>query len=100
MNLLIVSSIDCPELLQSLIPYSFSIGRNGRSNAQMTRPAAPVIAAISRKKPALSMLLQKLPSQPDKKLPVKLVASQTPIIIERIRPGATFDTSDRLTGDR
>ena len=33
------------------------------------------------------------------KLPVKLVASHTPIIIERILAGASFDTSERPIGE-
>ena len=66
----------------------------------MTRPAAIAMPAIIRKNIVLSMLLQKLPSQPAMKLPAKLVASHTPIIIETMRAGATFDTSDSPIGER
>ena len=66
----------------------------------MTRPAAAAMPAIIRKKCGLSIVLQKLPSQPARKLPTKLVASQTPIIIETTRAGDTFDTSESPIGDR
>ena len=61
--------------------------------------AAAAIVAIIKKKYALSMLLQRLPSQPAMKLPVKLVASQTPIIIDSILTGASLETSERPIGE-
>src|SRR3954470_2387312 len=66
----------------------------------MTRPATSATPAIIRKNLGLSMLLQKLPSQPAMKLPTKLVASHTPISIDTIRAGATFDTSDNPICER
>ena len=66
----------------------------------MTRPATSATPAIIRKNLGLSMLLQKLPSQPAMKLPTKLVASHTPISIDTMRAGATFDTSDNPMGER
>ena len=51
--------------------------RSARSNAKMTAPAIVAMPAIIRKNIVLSMLLQKLPSQPARKLPVKLVASHS-----------------------
>jgi hypothetical protein len=74
--------------------------RNGRSNAQTTRPAAPAMAAIIKKKSGFDMLDQKLPRYQAMKLPMKLVASHTPIIIARWRTGATFDTSESPIGDK
>jgi hypothetical protein len=62
-------------------------------------PANVAMPAIIRKNIILSMLLQKLPSQPAMKLPVKLVASHTPIIIETMRVGETLDTSDSPIGE-
>src|SRR5262249_44730975 len=79
---------------------SFSTLRSGRLKARMTSPAKVAIAAIIRKKCILSIVLQKLPSQPLPKWPTKLVPSHTPIIIESTRTGATFDTSESPTGDR
>ena len=58
------------------------------------------MAAIIRKNSGFSIRLQKLPSQPARKPPMKLVASQTPIIIDRMRAGATLVTSESPTGDR
>ena len=66
----------------------------------MTAPATAAIPAIIRKNIVLSMLLQKLPSQPARKLPVKLVASHRPISIETMRAGATLETSDSPIGER
>src|SRR4029077_6502628 len=60
----------------------------------------PARAATTRKNPSLSVWPQKLPIKPARKLPTKLVASQTPIIIDRMRPGATLVTSDSPTGER
>src|ERR1700756_5269472 len=57
-------------------------GRNGFSIASTTAAATAAMAAIIRKKWLFSMPPQKLPNQPWIRLPVKLVASQTPIIIE------------------
>ena len=51
------------------------------------------MAAIIRKNCTGCIRLQKLPSQPAKKPPVKLVASHTPIIIEMMR--ADLSVSDR-----
>ncbi len=47
-----------------------------------------------------SMELQKLPSQPATKLPMKLVPSHRPIIVEIMRAGAIFETSDKPMGER
>ena len=58
------------------------------------------MAAIIKKNSGFSMRLQKLPSHPARKPPIKLVASHTPIIIERIRAGAILVTSDNPTGER
>ncbi len=66
----------------------------------MTSPAAVAIPAIIRKNVDFSMLLQKLPSQPAMKLPVKLVASHRPMSIDTMRAGATFDTSESPIGER
>src|SRR5438128_400346 len=74
--------------------------RSGRSNARMTSPAAIAMPAIIRKNIGLSRRLHKLPSQPAMKLPTKLVASHTPISIETMRAGATFDTNDSPIGER
>src|SRR5215813_3906505 len=71
----------------------------GRSNRKMTIPAAATMPAIMAKNVILSMLLQKLPSQPARKLPAKLVASHSPISIETMRAGATFDTSESPIGE-
>ena len=65
----------------------------------MTTPAKAATVAIIRKKYILSMLLQKLPSQPPMKLPTKLVPSHTPIIIDTMRAGAAFDTSEKAGRD-
>ena len=54
----------------------------------------------SERNSGLSIRLQKLPSHPARKPPMKLVASQTPIIIDRMRIGATLVTSDSPTGDK
>ena len=40
----------------------------------------------------------KLPSQPLMKLSMKLVPSQTPIIIDTMRAGEAFETSERPIG--
>ncbi len=56
--------------------------------------------AIIRKNIVLSMPLQRLPSQPAMKLPVKLVASHSPISIETMRAGASLETSDSPIGER
>src|SRR5262245_23546133 len=72
----------------------------GRLNAKMTAAANAAMPAIIRKNIALSMPLQKLPSQPAMKLPVKLVASHSPISIDTMRAGATFDTSESPIGER
>ena len=48
---------------------------SGRSKARMIAPAIIAMPAIIRKNMDLSMPLQKLPSQPAMKLPVKLVAT-------------------------
>src|SRR5262245_56233143 len=72
----------------------------GRLNAKMTAPANAAMPAIIRKNIPLSMLLQKLPSQPARRLPVKLVASHSPISIDTMRAGATFDTSESPIGER
>src|SRR5438552_11913369 len=82
------------------LAHSLSADRNGRSNARMTAPATMAMPAIMRKNIILSMLLQKLPSQPAMKLPVKLEASQIPIIIETMRAGLTLVTSDSPIGER
>src|SRR5258708_4000302 len=55
---------------------------SGRLNAKMTIPARAARLASIKKKLALSMTPQKLPSQPARKLPAKLVASHRPIVIE------------------
>src|SRR4029453_5301190 len=73
---------------------------SGRSNIRMTAPATSAMPAIIRKNVVLSMPAQKLPSQPAIKLPAKLVASHSPISIDTIRAGATFDTNDSPIGDR
>src|SRR5262245_8628204 len=73
---------------------------SGRSNARITAPAIKAMPAIIRKNVALSMPAQKLPSQPAIRLPTKLVASHSPISIETMRAGATFDTSDSPIGER
>src|SRR5262249_39673124 len=65
----------------------------------MTALAIKAMPAIIRKNVVLSMLLQKLPSQPAMRLPAKLVASHSPISIETIRAGATFDTSETRIGE-
>ena len=57
-------------------------------------------AAIMVKKLILSMELQKLASQPATKLPMKLVPSHRPIIVEIMRAGAIFETSDKPMGER
>ena len=67
---------------------------------QITTPALAATAEIIRKKFSLSIELQKLPSQPARKLPRKLVESQTPIIMDSMRAGATLETSDNPTGER
>jgi hypothetical protein len=61
-------------------------------------PALAATAAITMKKLTLSMELQKLPSQPATKLPMKLVPSHSPIIVEIMRAGAIFETSDKPMG--
>src|SRR5580704_6914336 len=76
------------------------IGRSGRLKAAIVTPAAAAMAASKRKNVGLSMPLHRLPSQPAKKLPKKLVASHAPIIIDRMRAGAIFETSERPIGDR
>ena len=73
---------------------------SGRSKARMTAPAIIAMPAIIRKNIDFSMPLQKLPSQPAMRLPVKLVASHRPISIDTMRAGATFDTSERPIGER
>ena len=66
----------------------------------MTAPATAATPAIIMKNIALPMPLQKLPSQPEMKLPMKLVRNHSPIIIETMRAGATLDTSDSPIGER
>src|SRR5262249_61042564 len=80
-------------------PYR-KIFPSGRLNAAITTPAKAATAAIITKKYILSMLLQKLPSQPLMKLPTKLVPSHSPIIIDTMRAGAAFETSESPTGER
>ncbi len=63
-------------------------------------PALAATAAIMVKKLTLSMELQKLPSQPATKLPMKLAPSHRPIIVEIMRAGAIFETSDKPMGER
>jgi hypothetical protein len=46
----------------------------------------------------LSMELQKLPSQPATKLPMKLVPSHSPIIVEIMRAGAIFVPNNEIDG--
>ena len=74
--------------------------RSSHRQAKIAAPASAAIAAISRKNSGFSIRLQKLPSQPARKPPTKLVASHTPIIIERMRSGAILVTSESPTGDR
>ena len=69
---------------------------SGRLKDQITPPALAAIAAIIMKKLILSIELQKLPSQPAAKLPMKLVLSHRPIIGH----GAIFETNDKPMGDR
>ena len=63
-------------------------------------PALAATAAITAKKLTLSMEFQKLPIQPATKLPMKLVPSHRPIIVETMRAGAIFETSDKPMGER
>jgi len=67
---------------------------------EITTPALAATAEIIMKKFILSIELQKLPSQPERKLPTKLVLSQRPIIVEIKRAGAIFETSDKPMGER
>ena len=73
---------------------------SGRLKDQITPPALAATAAIIMKKLILSVELQKLPSQPATKLPMKLVPSHRPIIVETMRAGAIFETSDKPMGER
>src|SRR5580704_6014628 len=79
---------------------SRSAPRSGQRQRKIMTPASADIAAIIRKKCGFSIRLQKLPSQPARKPPVKLVASHTPIIIDRMRAGATLVTRDSPPGHR
>ena len=80
--------------------YSVSIPRNSQRQAKIAAPANAAIAAISRKNSGFSIRLQKLPSHPARKPPTKLVASHTPIIIDKMRNGAILVTSESPTGER
>ena len=71
---------------------------SGRLKDQITPPALAAMAAIIMKKLILSIELQKLPSQPATKLPMKLVPSHRPIVVEIMRAGAIFETSDKPMG--
>ena len=73
---------------------------SGRLKDQITPPALAATAAIIMKKLILSIELQKLPSQPATKLPMKLVPSHRPIIVEIMRAGAIFETNDKPMGER
>src|SRR4029078_13089724 len=54
----------------------------GRFNATINTPAAAAINAIIRKKAGVLLPLQKLPSQPARKLPAKMVANESPMTID------------------
>ena len=82
------------DIIPSIIP------RSSHRHAKIIAPATAAMAAIIRKNSGFSIRLQKLPIQPARKLPIKLVASHTPIIIERMRAGAILVTSESPTGDR
>ena len=93
--------LDCfVAALLAMTSYSLIAPRSGRWHSQIATPASAATAAIIMKNAALSMPLQKLPSQPARKLPTKLAASHTPIIIDSMRAGASLVTSDRPIGDR
>jgi hypothetical protein len=72
---------------------------SGRLKDEITTPALAATVEIIMKKLTLSMEFQKLPSQPATKLPTKLVPSHRPIIVEIMRAGATFETSDKPIGE-
>src|SRR5579884_3524803 len=69
-------------------PYSRNMSFSTQRLAKIIMPAIAAMPATSRKNCGGAMRLQKLPMKPARKPPVKLVASQIPIII------------DRPTGDR
>ena len=73
---------------------------SGRLKDQITPLALAATAAIIMKKLILSVELQKLPSQPATKLPMKLVPSHRSIIVEIMRAGAIFETNDKPIGER
>ncbi len=77
-------------------------GMDGPATLKALRaiPATAATPARRRKNSGLLMRLHKLPIKPDRKPPVKLVASHTPINSEINRAGATLVTNDRPTGDR
>src|SRR4029077_8064408 len=76
------------------VSYSFKIGFNGVLRAQMAVPARIAMTAIVKKKLGLLMMLQKLPNQPPRTPPAKLVPSHRPIVIDWMRCGATLETND------
>ena len=68
--------------------------------AQMAALPNAAIDAIIRKKSAFAMLLQKPPRNPARMSPGNVAANQTPIIRDRIRAGAIFETIASPTGAR
>jgi hypothetical protein len=90
---------DCVVVPVSCDFSRLSAGRSGRSNAQITAPAANAIAAIIRKNSGFPIDDQKLPRYPARKLPTKFVPSHAPIIMATCRTGATFDTNDSPIGE-
>src|SRR5580700_9983061 len=73
--------------------------KNGRDKRIM--PAAMAATqAISKKNSVCEKLDHRLPSQPAKKFPAKLVESQIPMTVERELPGAMPAISDRPIGEK
>ena len=85
---------------ETIADYPGSAPRRNQRKAKIAALAQPAMAAIIKKNSGFSMRLQKLPSQPARNPPMKLVASQTPIIIDKMRTGATLVTSESPTGDK
>ena len=58
------------------------------------------IDAIIKKKSGLAMVLQKPPRNPARMSPGYVAANQNPIIMDRMRAGASFETKANPTGAR
>src|SRR3954467_15040783 len=68
--------------------------------AQMAALPTAAIDAIIKKKSGLAMVLQKPPRNPARMSPGNVAANQNPIIMDRMRAGAIFETKASPTGAR